>query len=302
MNSLSSQENCLNCGEQLAGKYCAKCGQEVTHLNVPFSHILKEFFGDYFHFDSRLVSSLKLLIFKPGFLTKEFIEGKRVRHIPPLRMYFFISVLYFLFAPTDNQLQFRTTDDEKNLGNISVNKSDGQNFKIYVNDDSLNDSINIPVLQKEKSSLRTFLEEKAVKAMQHQLEFGEQFSHNMPKMMFFLLPIFALLLKTLYASKKKFYFEHLIYSLHIHSFVFALLLIFIPIKAIPFVSNSESFDSLINFTIFLSVLAYLFFSLKTVYIQTTGKTIAKMSLLLLSEVFLLGIAFMITILVTALLF
>ena len=121
-------------------------------------------------------------------------------------------------------------------------------------------------------------------------------------MMFALLPLFALLLKMLYSNQKKFYFEHIIYSLHVHAFVFALLLIFIPIKAIPFVSNSESFDSLINFTIFLSVLAYLFFSLKTVYIQTTGKTIAKMSLLLLSEVFLLGIAFMITILVTALLF
>ncbi|MBM4165646.1 MAG: DUF3667 domain-containing protein [Ignavibacteria bacterium] len=161
MNTLSSHEHCLNCGEKLVGKFCSKCGQELTHLNVPFSHIVKEFLGNYLHFDSYVISSIKLLLFKPGFLTKEFIEGKRVRHIPPLRMYFFISVLYFLFAPTENQIRFADKNDVKETGGVSFNKNYGNNVKLFVADDSSRqDSLAFQISPKEKTGFEKFHLEK----------------------------------------------------------------------------------------------------------------------------------------------
>jgi hypothetical protein len=120
MSEPSSHEHCLNCGEKLSGKFCAKCGQENAHLNVPFSHIIKEFLGDYIHFDSRFLTSIKLLLFKPGFLTKQFIEGKRASFLPPFRMYFFVSVLFFLIAPAkDNALNFTDTSKKNSSSNFT---------------------------------------------------------------------------------------------------------------------------------------------------------------------------------------
>lgn len=77
-------------------RYCPKCGQEHKDKVVHFKQFILDFLGDYFTFDSLIIRSVKPLIINPGFLTNEFIEGRRVRYIPPLRMFIFISIIFFL--------------------------------------------------------------------------------------------------------------------------------------------------------------------------------------------------------------
>ncbi|MEO0403684.1 MAG: DUF3667 domain-containing protein, partial [Bacteroidota bacterium] len=77
-------------------KFCSNCGQEVLAEKESFKHFLHHFAKDYFTFDSKIFKSLSPLLFKPGFLTMEFLKGKRASYIPPLRLYIFISVVFFL--------------------------------------------------------------------------------------------------------------------------------------------------------------------------------------------------------------
>ena len=93
------ESKCKNCGAILQEdyKFCPKCGQEHKEKVVTFKQFIFDFLGDYFTFDSLIIRSVQPLLFKPGFLTKEFLAGRRVRYIPPLRMFIFISIVFFLF-------------------------------------------------------------------------------------------------------------------------------------------------------------------------------------------------------------
>jgi hypothetical protein len=87
---------CANCHATLAGEYCAVCGQR----HEPHVHTVAHFAGEAFesisHADSRVWRTLLFLLSKPGRLTREFFDGRRVRYLPPFRLYLVISVLFFL--------------------------------------------------------------------------------------------------------------------------------------------------------------------------------------------------------------
>ena len=86
---------CLNCGSEVYGRYCHVCGQENVEPNESFGHLVRHFFEDITHFDGKFFTTLKYLLFKPGFLSKEYIAGKRVRYLHPIRMYVFTSFIFF---------------------------------------------------------------------------------------------------------------------------------------------------------------------------------------------------------------
>src|SRR6185295_14231418 len=91
------EKTCLNCGAILTGHYCSRCGQKDEDLHEPFWKLFADAFADFWHFDSKFFHTLFPLLFKPGFLTKEYIAGKRARYVHPIRLYFFVSVVFFLF-------------------------------------------------------------------------------------------------------------------------------------------------------------------------------------------------------------
>jgi hypothetical protein len=89
-------ERCLNCGAPLYGPHCYACGQPKKGLIRQFSSILGDFFDTVLSLDQRTFRTLFPLYFQPGFLTTEYFEGRRVRYVTPLRLYFFLSVIAFL--------------------------------------------------------------------------------------------------------------------------------------------------------------------------------------------------------------
>ena len=93
---LRKENDCLNCGTEVQGPYCHKCGQENIVPHETFWNMVKHFFYDITHFDGSFFSTLKVLIFKPGFLSKEYIKGKRKTYLHPIRMYVFTSAVFFL--------------------------------------------------------------------------------------------------------------------------------------------------------------------------------------------------------------
>jgi hypothetical protein len=98
------EKDCLNCGTILQGPYCHHCGQENVVPKETFWHMVSHFFYDITHFDSNFFITLKHLLFKPGFLSKEYMIGRRASYLHPIKMYVFTSAMFFLlffsfFAP-----------------------------------------------------------------------------------------------------------------------------------------------------------------------------------------------------------
>ncbi|HYL71577.1 MAG TPA: DUF3667 domain-containing protein [Candidatus Dormibacteraeota bacterium] len=112
---------CDNCGAAVEARYCGACGQKLeapVHSLWHFTQLATE---DLTHADSRLWRTLAALLFRPGFLTREFLHGRRARYLPPLRLYLVLSVVFFVVAGTGQRhftvLEF---DDSKPLSGSTV--------------------------------------------------------------------------------------------------------------------------------------------------------------------------------------
>jgi len=95
MSNASKLDNCANCDTPLTGHFCSNCGQEAVLHHASTREFLHEFIGHYVALEGKLWGSLKRLMFQPGELTNEYIRGRRVRYVQPLRMYLTFSVLFF---------------------------------------------------------------------------------------------------------------------------------------------------------------------------------------------------------------
>jgi hypothetical protein len=99
-------DRCLNCGAALAGQYCGQCGQRATSRLISLWELVRDAFGDLFELDSRLWRTLIPLLVRPGRLTREYLEGRRARFMPPFRMYLVLSLVFFLVAFFNPQSDF----------------------------------------------------------------------------------------------------------------------------------------------------------------------------------------------------
>jgi hypothetical protein len=97
---------CLNCNAALYGRYCHVCGQENLEPKESVWHLVNHFFEDITHFDGKFFSTVKYLITKPGFLSKEYMQGRRASYLNPIRMYVFTSAFFFIVL-------FSTTSPDK---------------------------------------------------------------------------------------------------------------------------------------------------------------------------------------------
>ncbi len=138
------QKNCLNCNTEVQGRYCHVCGQENIEPKESVWHLVSHFFQDITHFDGKFFSTVKYLIARPGFLSKEYLVGRRASYVNPVRMYIFTSAFFFLlfftFFKSDKiSTQSEITINGKSLAQISrldsvafasftanINKEDGR--------------------------------------------------------------------------------------------------------------------------------------------------------------------------------
>ncbi|KFF73397.1 hypothetical protein HX13_20825 [Chryseobacterium sp. P1-3] len=96
---IREEKTCLNCGQQVEERYCPHCGQENIETRQPFYYLFTHFIEDFTHYDGQFWGTLKNLMFKPGALTRTYLEGKRQKFVPPVKLYIFVSfITFFVFA------------------------------------------------------------------------------------------------------------------------------------------------------------------------------------------------------------
>ena len=347
------ENNCLNCGTTLEGQFCHNCGQENLEIKESFGHMMNHAISDYFHFDEKFFHTLKPLFFKPGLLTNEYMAGRRVQYLHPIKMYIFISLVYFLlfFQSGHQMVKVNTTvgkpaDIENKIDSANKLIAKNPNLSAYqktalqhaitkhgiININKLDDDIDtknddyhfftsttgdttykqyITNQSKLKADKRDgfFLKIYNKTALSYQEKYGsrarevflEELNHNIPKMMFVLLPMFALILGITFWRSKKFYVEHLIYAFHLHCFLFLFLAILMLLQLIA--PHQLTLIGWVDFAGTLYVIWYIYRSLKAVYHRNAFRTITKiigMSLTyLLSFTFCISMAVIITALISA---
>src|SRR5215475_286807 len=90
--------HCENCGAQLQGHWCAKCGQPAIDYRRSFRHVITDLLNEFLNWDSKFFATIILLLVRPWKLTNQFLAGHRVRYVHPLRLYLLASILFFFAA------------------------------------------------------------------------------------------------------------------------------------------------------------------------------------------------------------
>ncbi len=114
-------EICLNCDTPLdrSDRYCSNCSQLNSTKKLYLKDLFQEFFAGIFAYDGRFLLTLRTLLFRPGIISKDFVEGKRMRYANPFRFYLTISILFFIFSSVLNKI-----DDYSSKKTVLSNKKE----------------------------------------------------------------------------------------------------------------------------------------------------------------------------------
>lgn len=280
-----SAQQCDNCYTLLQGDFCHQCGQEKKSYIRNVSGVVTEFFGEFSNWDTRVWRTLVPLWFRPGFLSRRYVDGHRVPYVPPLRLYLFTSIIAFLiFAKL---LPDTTVLDTPASAAAQATNNAGQGQQVWsevmteLNQDLKQDQQTSPFDSKisflSDEAQQQFDAKVAAIVANPKLAINKFFSLA-PQMMFLLLPLFALLLKLLYIRSNRYYMEHLIVALHSHSFILQFSVLYL---ALQMASQHISWPWLVTFTDWLAtatliwIPTYLLLCQKSYYQQSWGKTLLK---------------------------
>ncbi len=129
--SYRKTERCLNCDYPLQPdfNYCPRCSQENSQKLATFGTLMYEVVSNFLSYDSRFVQTIVPFLFRPGFLTKEFVAGRRIRYTHPLRLYVFVSVIYFSVLSV---VMMEETRKEAKKTNISLSPAQADSIRKVV--------------------------------------------------------------------------------------------------------------------------------------------------------------------------
>ena len=309
MSESADSQNCLNCGTELVGQYCGHCGQRANTRFISIFELLRDAFGDLFELDSRLWRTVVPLLIRPGLLTKDYLEGRRARYMPPFRMYLVLSVVFFVVAFFNPKDEFAilyepvaesatetqtpedmaekevdagiaeelegepaSTDDDDDI-NIAFDDETGLLKSCTVGNFDMGDS---PEWLKRRMTPERFdnvcerLKIVGSKGLQ------DAILSNIPAGLIVLLPLMAFVLKLLYPLSRRYYVEHLLFFVHFHAFFFLILSLLILLDRLgDWIAILEPPLALIIVAASLYIPIYLFISMRKVYGQGRAITFLK---------------------------
>ncbi len=307
-------DTCSNCGVEKRGPFCAACGQNSRNYLRSAFPVMGEMLAETFETDSRLVVTVTALFSRPGQLSLEFSRNRRARYLQPFRLYLFTSLLFFFmlsitidlpsgyiqgeappFEMTGPSAQQTTPQTPEQAAGVARLKAELDELRRRKIDDmrARPDSLIYKLLaataegipEERYARMRPvprYLLGQGVDVLHRPWAAADQFVEYLPVAMFFVLPLYALLLKLLYIRRRRFYAEHLVFGMHIHTVAF---IVFTVILLTPQDGWMEWIDDGLSLALF----AYYFLALRRYYGESGRSTMVKFSLLLIMYSALLGI-------------
>lgn len=272
---------CANCGASVPARYCGNCGQRLEPPVHSLGHFLKVAAEDVTHADSRLWRTLWALLFKPGFLTREFLDGRRASYLPPVRLYLVLSVVFFIwFSATEQNMTVVQVDAPRTAGGAAAVVPGRREFGPLAPAQAGESPEQRADRQCPKANYEGPGQEWIAPRVQRAcrmivLDNGrsvrEAFLHNVPRAMFLFLPLLAAGMMLMYWRPRHYYVEHLLLFVHNHAFGFLLLLLAAGVSALlPWAA------SWVRFALCLYIPWYVYRSMRVVYGQGRWLTFAKL--------------------------
>lgn len=273
--------HCLNCGAPLAGPFCASCGQRHVEAVPSLRDLAHEIAAEHFGLDGKLARTISMLLRHPGRLTREFIAGRRVRYVAPLRLYLTLSVLFFVAAalvPAADgtggdmvRIQFGArASPGRDTGGTGSDR-----MRLAPGNAAASAELHRMAADSSGNSITRLLRHRFAKraiavsarGSSARDELGATFREHLPDALFLLVPLAALLLSGIYRGQHRPYAEHLVFALHAQAFMFLVFLITLaPVPGRQFLA--------------LAVIAvYLFVATRTVYGGSMALTAARLTVL-----------------------
>ena len=248
--SSTTVDACLNCGTIPIGPWCHDCGQKSGHVHRSVLHLLAEFLETFTHADSRFWRTMRRLALNPARLTNDYLAGKRVSEIPPLRLFFVMLFLLFgvgtlthgqINADLPPQMHRQVTAE---LQKITIGHSPSVTHW-----------------------LRRHLQ-KAIDQPDEVLAVARDWAERFA---FLMLPIAAVILWVLFLPQRHFtLYDHMIFAIHSLSFVGLVAIASLLLNGLPF-----DCDNLL----LVLLLVHLFAHMRGVYHSAVWSTLLRMLLL-----------------------
>ena len=302
---LNRTESCLNCEHHLdiSDRFCSYCGQKNSSKPLNLKELLVEFFAGLISYDSRFRKSISALVFRPGKLSKEYIQGKRIKYVNPFRFFISTAIIFFIaisWINRDNLKEFKDTSREEQIDN-----NENFNYEFDFEENSPAFKIANFIRANPRTNYIDTVDSLGIEeTIINQLKFNFLFGYarlkespigflnfllpKLPFFLFFFIPIFTIFNSLLYIRRKIPYTHHLIFNYNQQT-VF-LILLFLAITL-----SSASLWFLVLYVF------YLYKSMRKFYNQSIIKTMSKQfiiinfywisALLVLSSLSLLSIVF-----------
>ncbi|MEJ2215988.1 MAG: DUF3667 domain-containing protein [Gemmatimonadota bacterium] len=224
---------CRNCGAVLTGPYCAACGQPDAETNLTLRGMLAELVEDTLNWDSRFLTSVRQLLLKPGFLTTEYLAGRRARHAPPFRLFLLGSVLFLAAVGiTGSHLVVMAGIRASSPAADSAAGGSSSALSRVVTAGSGRIEVDTAGVVSHGGLLGRI--ERGSQVLNRDPERTKRlWFHSFVWALFLLVPIFALLLRIVFRGTRIHYPGHLVFALHLHAVGFLvgtalLLLVMVP--------------------------------------------------------------------------
>ena len=280
-SKLRQEPTCLNCGQTVHARYCSYCGQENKEPHETFWSLMVHFIEDIFHYDGKLFATIKLLFTKPGFLSREYLGGKRTTFLHPIRFYLFTSAFFFIclfyvFQPLkeymiEHQAKQKTETSNSLLESIKFNMAkdkigNPESFEAY-----LKEQAKLPLAKRDSE-----FEQKLVRQV---YSVGKEYTnsedlvealldtilHKLSTLLFLALPLLAFILQLVFIRRKGFYYmHHGIFVLHVATSLF-IVLFFTEVFGILSLSTHLGWIDKISTWLILGWFVYYFISFKRFY-------------------------------------
>jgi hypothetical protein len=211
---------CRNCGAAVTGKFCAGCGQSRDIHVLSMHEVVGDVTHSLLHLDSRAWRTLKALLLKPGLLTNEFIAGRHQLYLPPFRLYLVVSVVYFALSAFigDGLVRVYGVADGEVVAPVAV--VPGEGAAEATGQEVLQQPLDLD-LGESLRGVEAVIEQAAARIQEDRgKRFGEVLLANLPKAMFVFLPLVAAAALLFYWRPRRLYAEHLVFFLHVHAALF----------------------------------------------------------------------------------
>ena len=268
-HSVAASNPCLNCGTNIQLAYCPECGQAEIDADPSLREFVHELAEEFLHWDGKLATTFRLLVTRPGALTTEYLAGRRVRYISPLRMYLTCSLLFFFVGAIVPQPQRLVSQHgaqvSTRLGLITITEPDSAATIAAL--DSM--------AQHRKLVSRIWGTHFGA-AMRRRAAVTADMAAAIPKTMFVLVPLFAALVMVAFRHMRRRFPQHLAFALHVHAYLFLVLTLMLARRFIPTMIPAILVLELVCFT---AIIVYLIRAMRMVYGVSTGGAIARTALI-----------------------